>query len=102
MVFGVILLARIRWWNILSTGRRNSSHTGATPFGYTELGQELGHTGDTQMAEAVLEGTFDHDALSDDASAAIEKQLCKHPVVRQIIQPIVTEEDFKSAFKCVP
>jgi hypothetical protein len=46
------------------------SHSGATPLGYTELGQALGHTGDTPMDEAILEGTFEHDALSDDALAA--------------------------------
>jgi hypothetical protein len=65
------------------------SHAGATPLGYTELGQELGHTGDTPMAETILEGTFDHDSLSDDALADIVKQLWKHPTIRQIIQPIV-------------
>jgi hypothetical protein len=78
------------------------SHAGATPLGYTELGRELGHTGDTPMAEAILEGTFEHDSLYDDALAAIVKQLRKHPAVTEIIQPIVTEADFKTAFKCVP
>jgi hypothetical protein len=48
-------------------------------LGYTELGQELGHTGDTPMVEAILDGTFEHDSLSDDALAAIVKQLLKHP-----------------------
>jgi hypothetical protein len=43
------------------------SHAGSTPLGYTDLGRELGHTGDTPMAEAILDGTFEHDALSDDA-----------------------------------
>jgi hypothetical protein len=78
------------------------SHAGATPLGYTDLGRELGHTGDTPMAEAILDGTFEHDSLSDDALEAILKQLRKHPNVQEIIQPIVTEADFKSAFKCVP
>jgi hypothetical protein len=78
------------------------SHAGSTPLGYTELGQEMGHTGDTPMAEAILDGTFEHDALSDDALAVIFKQLQKHLAVRQIIKPIVTEADFRSAFKCVP
>jgi hypothetical protein len=54
------------------------------------------------MAEAILDGTFEHEPLSDDALSAIVKQLRKHPAVREIIQPIVTEADFKSAFKCVP
>jgi hypothetical protein len=78
------------------------SHAGATPLGYTELGRELGHTGDTPMAEAILDGTLEHDSLADKALAAILKQLRKHPNVQDIIQPIVTEVDFKSAFKCVP
>jgi hypothetical protein len=47
------------------------SHAGATPLGYTELSQELGRTVDTPMAEAILDGTFEHDSLSDDALAAI-------------------------------
>jgi hypothetical protein len=61
------------------------SHAGATPLGYTELGRELDHTGDTPMAEAILEGTFEHDSLSDDALAAIVKQLRKHPTITEII-----------------
>jgi hypothetical protein len=78
------------------------SHTGATPLGYTEVGRELGHTGETPMAEAILEGTFEHDSLSDDALVAIVKQLRKYPGITEIIQPIITEADFKTALKCVP
>jgi hypothetical protein len=69
---------------------------------YTDLGRELGHTGDTPMAKAILDGTFKRESLTDEALAAILKQLSKHPYVQEIIQPIVTEADFKSAFKCVP
>jgi hypothetical protein len=78
------------------------SHAGATPLGYTDLGRELGHTGDTPMAEDILDGTFEHESLMDEALAAILQQLRKHPNVQEIIQPIITEADFKSAFKCVP
>jgi hypothetical protein len=78
------------------------SHAGATPLGYTDLGRELGHTGDTPMAEAILDGTFEHESLTDEALAAILQQLRKHPNVQEIIQRIITEADFKSAFKCVP
>jgi hypothetical protein len=78
------------------------SHAGATPLGYTDLGRELGHTGDTPMAEAILDGTFKHESLTDEALAAILIQLRKHPNVQEIIQPIVTEADFKSACKCMP
>jgi hypothetical protein len=66
------------------------------------MGRELEHTGDTPIAEATLDGTFEHDSLSDFALAAILKQLRKQPNVQYIIQPIVTEADFMSAFKCVP
>jgi hypothetical protein len=71
------------------------SHAGATLLGYTELGHELGHTGDTPMAEAILDGNFEHDSLSEDALSAIVKQLRKHTAVREIILPIATEADFK-------
>jgi hypothetical protein len=54
------------------------------------------------MAEAILDGTFEHDSLTDEALEAILKQLWKHPNVQEeIIQPIVTEADLESAFKCV-
>jgi hypothetical protein len=78
------------------------SHAGATPLRYTELGRELGHSGYTPMSKAVLDGTFEHESLTDEALADILQQLRKHPNVQEIIQPIITEADFKSAFKCVP
>jgi hypothetical protein len=78
------------------------SHAGATTLGYTDLGRELGHTGDTPMAEAIPDGTFEYESLTDEALAAILKQLRKHPNVQEISQPIVTKADFKSAFKCLP
>jgi hypothetical protein len=54
------------------------SHAGATPLGYTALGRELGHTGDTPMAEAILDGTFEHESLMDEALAAILQQLLNY------------------------
>jgi hypothetical protein len=78
------------------------SHAGATPFGYTELGKDLGHTGDSQMAEEIYDGTLEHDALSDGAIYAIVAHLRKHPSIDKILKPVVTPEDFKSAFNCVP
>jgi hypothetical protein len=47
------------------------SHAGATPFGYTELGKDLVHTGDSQMAQDIYDGTLEHDALSDGSIYAI-------------------------------
>jgi hypothetical protein len=58
------------------------SHAGATPLGYTDLGRELGHTGDTPIAEAILDGTFEHQSLTDEALAAILQQLRKHRSVQ--------------------
>jgi hypothetical protein len=78
------------------------SHAGTTPIGYTPLGKELGHTGDSHMADDIHNGTLDHEALDDEAINAIVHQLRKHPEIQQILAPIITEEDFKSAFKCVP
>jgi hypothetical protein len=40
-------------------------HAGDTAFGYTDMGKELGHTGDSPMAQAMYDGNLEHDALSD-------------------------------------
>jgi hypothetical protein len=51
------------------------SHVGASPFGYTELGKELGHTGDSEMVEDILNGTLEHSCMEDEAIRAIVEQL---------------------------
>jgi hypothetical protein len=66
------------------------SHAGNTPFGYTALGDELGHTGDTLMADAIYNGTLEHIYLTDHAIRAIVKQLRKHPLLTKMISPVVT------------
>jgi hypothetical protein len=78
------------------------SHAGATPFGYTPLGKELGHTGDSPMADEIYNGTLNHEALDCEVINAIVIQLRKHPEIHKILSSIVTEENFKSALKCVP
>jgi hypothetical protein len=78
------------------------SRAGATTFGYTNLGKDLGHTGDSQMAQYIYDGTLEHYTLSDGSINAIVPQLRKHPAIDKILKPVVTPEDFKSAFKCVP
>jgi hypothetical protein len=88
--------------HLIERNVKQFSHAGATPLGYTELGRELGHTRDTPMVEAILDGTFEHESRTDEALAAILQQLRKRPNVQEMIQPIITESDFKSAFKCVP
>jgi hypothetical protein len=78
------------------------SHAWSTPFGYTPLGKELDHTGDSHMADDIYNGTLDHEALGNEAINTIVNQLRKHPAIQQIISPIITGEDLKSALKCVP
>jgi hypothetical protein len=78
------------------------SHAGKTPFGYTELGDALGNTGDSPLAEDILYGKADHPALTNEALRAIIKQLSRHPVIQNIIKPVITVEDFRSAVKYVP
>jgi hypothetical protein len=78
------------------------SHAGNTTFGYLDLGAELGHTGDSQMANNILKGTLQHECLSNEAIREIVNQLREHQMVQQILKPVVTPEDFTSCFKCVP
>jgi hypothetical protein len=54
------------------------------------------------MAKEILECTFEHEEISDSTLVVIVKEMWHHPAVRKLINPIVTEEDFKSAFKYVP
>jgi hypothetical protein len=88
--------------HLIERNVKQFSHAGATPLGYTDLSRALGHTGYTPIAEDILDGTFEHESLMDEALAAIFQQLRKHPNVQESIQPIITEADFKSAFKCMP
>jgi hypothetical protein len=54
------------------------------------------------MAQEIYDGTLEHDALSDGAIYSIVAQLRKHPSIDNILKPVVTPENFKSAFNCVP
>jgi hypothetical protein len=53
------------------------------------------------MAEDIVVRTLEDDTIRDEAIQAIVKQLRQHPVIQQIIKPIITVDCFKSAFKCV-
>jgi hypothetical protein len=77
------------------------SHAGGTPFVYTPLGDELGHTGDTPMYDDIYNGTLEHRSLTDHAIKSIVKKLRKHPLLTKMIYPVVTTEDFISCFGCV-
>jgi hypothetical protein len=78
------------------------SHAGKTPFGYTEVGDALGHTGDSPLAEDILDGKSDHPALKNEALHAIVKPLRIHPVIQKIINPVIKVEDFRSAVNYAP
>jgi hypothetical protein len=54
------------------------------------------------MANNILEGTLQHECLSNEAIRAKLNQLREHPMVQQIWKPIITPEDSTSCFKCVP
>jgi hypothetical protein len=78
------------------------SHAGATPFGFTDLGKELRHMGDSAMAEEILDGTLEHDLMKDEAILAIIQKLKRQPTIQGILTPILSAKDFQSCFKCVP
>jgi hypothetical protein len=78
------------------------SHAGNTPFGYTVRGKELGHTGDSDMADSILNGTLEHECMDNKAIQAIVGQLKRHPKIQGILKPIVTPASFQSCFKSVP
>jgi hypothetical protein len=77
-------------------------HAGTTPFGYTALGKELGYTGDSDVAENILNVTLEHECMDNEAICDIVGQLKRHPTIQGILKPIVTTADFQSCFKCVP
>jgi hypothetical protein len=54
------------------------------------------------MAQDIFEGNLKYADLSDSAIHEIVEQLRKHPAIDKILKPLVTPEDFESAFKCVP
>jgi hypothetical protein len=78
------------------------SHAGVTPFGFTDLCKDLGHTGDSAMAEEIVDVTLEHECMKDEAIWAIAQQLKRHPTIQGILTPIVSVKDFQSCFKCVP
>jgi hypothetical protein len=77
-------------------------HAGTTRFGYTKLGKELGHAGDSDMDESILNGTLENVCMEDEAIRAIVEQLKRHKSIQGILTPIVTANNFRSCFKCVP
>jgi hypothetical protein len=88
--------------HLIARNVEHFSHAGATPFGFTDIGKELGHTGDSVMAEEILDGTLEHDCMKDEAIRSIVQQLKRHPTIQGILTPIVSVKDFRSYFKCVP
>jgi hypothetical protein len=73
-------------------------HAGDTPLGYTALENELAHTGNNPMDDAINTVTLEHRSLTDRAIKAIVTQLRKHPILTKMIKPVVTTEDFITCF----
>jgi hypothetical protein len=65
------------------------------------LGEELGHTGDTPMADDIYNGKLEHRSLIYHNIKAIVIQLGKHPLLTKMIYPVETTEDLISCFGCV-
>jgi hypothetical protein len=53
------------------------------------------------MADDIYNDTLEHRSLTDRAIKAIVKQLRKHTLLKKMIYPVVTTEDFISCFGCV-
>jgi hypothetical protein len=66
-----------------------------------EVPLHLGRTGKSPMADAIHAGTLEQPALSDKAIFSILTQLKQHPLLHELINPIVTAEDFRSSFQRV-
>jgi hypothetical protein len=54
------------------------------------------------MIYAIHAGTLKHPGLSEKEFLAILKQLKQHPLLQEIINPIVTAKEFRSSFQHVP
>jgi hypothetical protein len=52
---------------LIARNFKQFSHADATSFGCTDMGKELGHTGDLPMAQAIYDGNIEHAALIDNA-----------------------------------
>jgi hypothetical protein len=50
------------------------------------------------MADAIHAENLEHPAMLDTSILAIMKQLEKHPLLQEIINPIITVEDFRPSF----
>jgi hypothetical protein len=88
--------------HLIARNVEHSSHAGATPFGYTDLGKELSHTGDSEMEKAILDGTLEHEYVEDESIQAIIQQFKWCPTIQGIFTPILSAKDFQSCFKYVP
>jgi hypothetical protein len=87
--------------NLIQRNVEHFSLAGETPFGYSPLGKGLRHTGDSEMADAIHEGTLEHEAPNDASIISVLKQLRKHPALDKLLKPDVTKNDFKLAFNYV-
>jgi hypothetical protein len=53
------------------------------------------------MADDIYNGTLEHRSLTDHAIKAIVTQLHKHPILKKMINTVVTTGDYISFFVCI-
>jgi hypothetical protein len=68
---------------------------GLTPFGYTEIGRQLGPNGSSHLETEILNGTYEND---DFAANAIIKQLKRRENIVAMPRPVISERDSSNAF----
>jgi hypothetical protein len=80
----------------------SSSHTQGAHRSATRRLDPRWATLETRHWQGKQRRTLEHLALLDKAIFAIVKQLKQHPLLQEIINPIVTAEYFRSSFQHVP
>jgi hypothetical protein len=81
--------------NLLQHNPHSYWAAGSTPFGHTPPGRSLGPTGDSPLANSILDGTFTHPNL---AFKVFTSQLRQRPHCPDIPKTTVTEKQFSRAF----
>jgi hypothetical protein len=79
---------------LLSRNPQAYLDSGTTPFGHTTLGRSLGPTGDSPLADSILDGYFSH---PNRAVSAFTQQLRRHGHFTDIPAAKITEKQFSRA-----
>jgi hypothetical protein len=69
--------------------------SGTTPFGHTALGRSLGPTGDSPLADSILDGSLSH---PNHALIGFTQKLCRRSHFQDIPAARITKKPFSRAF----